>query len=56
MSRELEAFIEYLAVVKGLNQKTIKAYLSDINYMEKFLSKDAIRFESEDYRKKDNKK
>ena len=48
MSKELEAFIEYLIVVKGLNPKTIKAYEADIKEMEEFLKKPAISFESED--------
>ena len=48
MSRELEAFIEYLVVVKALNKKTIDAYEADIKDMEEFLQKDAISFESEE--------
>jgi len=48
MSRELEAFIEYLSIVKNLDKKSIKAYYADINSMEEFLQKSAIDFDSED--------
>ena len=48
MSRELEAFLEYLAVVKLLNKKTIEAYESDISSMERFLEKSAISFSLDD--------
>jgi integrase/recombinase XerD len=48
MSKEVEAFLEYLAVVKLLNTKTIEAYKSDIVSMENFLGKPAIDFSSED--------
>ena len=48
MSKELEAFLEYLAVVKLLNTKTIDAYRADILSMERFLEKPAIEFSSDD--------
>ena len=48
MSGELEAFLEYLAVVKLSNQKTIEAYKSDILSMEISLKKPAISFDSDD--------
>ncbi len=48
MSGELEAFLEYLAVVKLSNTKTIEAYKSDILSMEMVLGKSAVSFSSED--------
>jgi len=48
MSKELELFLDYLAVVKLLNKKTIQAYQNDIFTMEEYLSKDALSFSSED--------
>jgi len=48
MSIELKLFLDYLAVVKLLNSKTIKAYKSDILSMELFLSKRAVEFTTED--------
>ena len=40
MSTALEAFIQYITVVKGLSKKSIEAYSSDLNEFEKFLQKD----------------
>ncbi len=48
MSRELEAFLEYLTVVKSLNKKSIDAYIADILDMERELKKSAIYFKSEE--------
>ena len=48
MSNELEAFVEYLVVVKALNKKTVYAYEADIKDMEDFLQKDAISFKNEE--------
>ena len=51
MSKELDAFIEYITVVKLLNVKTIKAYESDIKQVEIHLKKDAINLSLEDIMK-----
>lgn len=51
MSKEVDAFIEYIAVVKLLNEKTIKAYQSDIRQVETYLKKDAITLKLEDIMK-----
>jgi len=48
MSTALEAFIQYITVVKGLSKKSIEAYSSDLNEFEKFLQKDIINAKIED--------
>jgi len=42
MSTALEAFIEYITVVKGLSKNSIEAYSSDLCDFEKFVKKDII--------------
>ena len=46
MSNELEAFIEYISVRKSLSKKTIQAYTSDLNSIEKELEKALIQLDS----------
>ncbi|HIO90710.1 MAG TPA: integrase [Campylobacterales bacterium] len=48
MSKELDAFIEYISVVKLLDIKTIKAYESDILQVERYIKKDAITLNLDD--------
>ncbi len=48
MSTALEAFIEYITVVKSLSKKSIEAYSSDLNDFEKFLGFDIINAELDD--------
>ncbi len=48
MSRSLEAFIEYITIVKGLGKKSIEAYQSDLVDFEAFLKKDLIKANLDD--------
>ncbi len=48
MSRSLEAFIEYITIVKGLGIKSIEAYQSDLVAFEAFLKKDLIKANLDD--------
>ncbi len=48
MSRSLEAFIEYITIVKGLGKKSIEAYQSDLVDFETFLKKDLIKANLDD--------
>ena len=48
MSKELEAFIEYLIVVKGLSKNSIDFYQSDLIQFEEFLGKSIINASSDD--------
>jgi len=48
MSKELEAFIEYLVIVKGLSKNSIDFYKSDLIQFEEFLGKSVIKASSED--------
>jgi len=48
MSKELEAFIEYLVVIKGLSKNSIEFYQKDLIQFEEFLSKSIINASSED--------
>ncbi len=48
MSRSLEAFIEYITIVKGLGKKSIEAYQSDLVDFETFLEKDLIKANLDD--------
>ncbi len=48
MSPALEAYIEYIAIVKGLSANTINAYEGDLNDFEEFLKKDIIKSNLED--------
>lgn len=46
MSKELEAFIEYISVIKALSKKSIEAYLNDLNSLEVTLKKPLIALDS----------
>ncbi|DAB27834.1 MAG: integrase [Sulfurimonas sp. RIFOXYD12_FULL_33_39] len=46
MSNELEAFIEYITVIKALSKKSIQAYKSDLYSLEKTLNKSLIELDS----------
>ncbi len=46
MSKELEAFIEYITVIKALSKKSIEAYKSDLSSLEKTLNKPLIQLNS----------
>ncbi len=48
MSKELEAFIEYLVIIKGLSKNSIEFYKSDLIQFEEFLGKPIIEASSED--------
>ncbi len=48
MSPTLEAYIEYITIVKGLSKKTISSYQADLTSFEEFISKDIISAELED--------
>ena len=48
MSKELEAFIEYLVVIKGLSKNSIEFYRQDLIQFENFLGKSIINASSED--------
>ena len=43
MSKELEAFIEYITVIRALSKKSIQAYQSDLNALEETLQKPLIK-------------
>ncbi|MDD5051317.1 MAG: tyrosine-type recombinase/integrase [Sulfuricurvum sp.] len=46
MSRELEAFIEYITVIKALSPRTIEAYAYDLGEIEKLAGSDIISLDS----------
>lgn len=46
MSNELEAFIEYVSVIKALSKKSVQAYSSDLSALEQSLSKPLIELDS----------
>jgi len=46
MSNELEAFIEYITVSKGLSKKSVDAYKSDLLFFEKKLNKSLIKLDT----------
>lgn len=46
MSNELEAFIEYISVIKALSKKSVDAYRSDLVQIESALKKPLISLES----------
>jgi len=48
MSKELEAFIEYLIIEKGLSKNSVTFYRSDLMQFEEFLEKPAIQSNSDD--------
>ena len=45
-SNELEAFLEYILVVKALSPKTIEAYTNDLTYIEQESSKPLIKLDT----------
>ena len=48
MSRELEAFLEYLIINKGVSQNTLDSYRRDLKQFEDFLGKGVIASKNED--------
>jgi integrase/recombinase XerD len=46
MSKELEAFIEYISVTRALSQKSVSAYKSDLQSIEEELVKPLIQLDS----------
>lgn len=46
MSNELEAFIEYISVIKALGKKSVEAYRSDLKAIEQTLNKNLIELDS----------
>lgn len=48
MSNELEAFIEYITVIKALSSRTISAYRTDLTEFESALAKPLVELESKD--------
>ncbi|PNV82156.1 MAG: integrase [Sulfurimonas sp.] len=46
MSSELEAFIEYISVIKALSKKSVQAYQSDLVGLEEILKKPLIKLDS----------
>lgn len=47
MSNELEAFLEYISVTKALNSKSVQAYKSDLQSIERELDKPLIKLDSQ---------
>ncbi len=43
MSNELEAFIEYVSIIKALSKKSVEAYKSDLSALEETLCKPLIK-------------
>jgi len=46
MSNELEAFIEYITVIKALSKKSVAAYKSDLLFFEEQLSKPLVSLDT----------
>jgi len=46
MSKELEAFLEYISVTKALSSKSVQAYISDLSLIEEELLKPLININS----------
>jgi integrase/recombinase XerD len=46
MSNELEAFIEYVSIIKALSKKSVGAYKSDLIALEETLHKPLITLDS----------
>jgi integrase/recombinase XerD len=46
MSKELEAFLEYIMVIRSLSPKTVKAYRCDLNEIESISMKPLIELDS----------
>ncbi len=47
MSNELEAFIEYITVIRALSKKSVEAYRSDLSNLELLAQKPLIELDSE---------
>lgn len=47
MSRELEAFYEYIRVTKALSKKSVDAYMSDLHNLEELLQKPLIHLDTQ---------
>ncbi len=48
MSNELEAFLEYITIIKALSKKTIAAYKNDLELMENALQKPLIQLDTQE--------
>ncbi len=48
MSTALEAFLEYITVIKALSKKSIEAYRSDLSEIEKFAGKSLTLLQTQD--------
>ena len=48
MSNELEAFLEYITVIKALSKKSVEAYRNDLVLIEEQLAKDLVSLSSAD--------
>jgi integrase/recombinase XerD len=46
LSKELEAFLEYISITKALNKKSVSAYMGDLSSIELELGKPIIEIES----------
>ncbi|MCK9454106.1 tyrosine-type recombinase/integrase [Sulfurimonas sp.] len=46
MSNELEAFIEYISVIKALSKKSVEAYRSDLRGIEELLGRPLVKMDS----------
>jgi integrase/recombinase XerD len=47
LSKELEAFLEYISVTKALNKKSVSAYMGDLSSIETELGTDLIDLDSD---------
>ena len=48
MSNELEAFIEYITVIRALSKRSVEAYQSDLNSLEENIQKSLINIDSKE--------
>jgi len=48
MSKELEAFIEYLIIIKGLSKNSVEFYRKDLIQFEEFLNSSVIKASTDD--------
>ncbi len=48
LSPLIEAFVEYISVVKGLGSLSVRAYVTDLTQFESYVKKDLIKVQSED--------
>lgn len=46
MSNELEAFLEYISVIRALSKKSVEAYRSDLTSLEEILEKPLVMLDS----------